>query len=174
MLSDLKIMSGFFVNYKKILAHPGLMSIAEGTSAKDWCKTRFPSLESYQACSSSKIDRLVKILKHHLGEENNDAEPLFYGRDGTRCPPPTNLAHRLVSGGLSGAEQLDPDVAGNAAAPVPSPRKARQGTVAPAASGPQKRRKIIVYCHLEQTWVLVAHVSPHIRLRAGTLTVSCA
>lgn len=163
-------MNGFFVNYKKILAHPGLMAIPDGTSAKEWCKTRFPTLESYKACSSSKIDRLVELLQHHLGEEQNEAPALFFGRDGAQGPPPTNFAHQLISSGLLGAEQIDPAVADAAMAPVPSPRKVRQGTVAPAASGPQKRRKIIVYCHLEQTWVLVAHVSRVVPRHTRTLT----
>lgn len=128
-----------------------------------WLQTEFPTLESYLANPSSKISRLVEIIQHHIGPENNLAQPLFWNEAGDRIPPPSDV-------------DLSPDIEedhpGN---PTPvelekttestksGSAKKRGAAVAEAKplEDPQRRRKIVVYCHLKFGWSLIAHVGEY-------------
>jgi hypothetical protein len=92
-------------------------------SAEEHVRSLFPTLEDYKANPSAKLDRLIRCVTQHFGDENADAPPLCWERDGMEIPAPPMLK-----------------------SPVKSKRK-------------PKRRKIVVYCRLSQSWILVAHVS---------------
>lgn len=107
----------------------------------------FPTLEAYEANISSKISRLVEIIQHHIGEQNNFAPPLFWDRQGNRTAPPPGT-------------DLTPDIEASEAV---SNDTATQPSLLPdkdiLLQNPQRHRKIVVYCHLKFGWSLIAHVS---------------
>jgi hypothetical protein len=121
-LSD--VLQGFFTGLKKILVHPILMQSREpGVSAEEHVRQLFPTLESYRSNRSPKLDRVLHLAGHHLGEKNAKSGPLFWDVEGNLC-------------------ERD----------EPIPRRTEpEGDVA--------RRKMVVYCHLSQSWTLVTHVS---------------
>ncbi|KAG8719890.1 hypothetical protein FRC08_001754 [Ceratobasidium sp. 394] len=116
-------LDGFFTRLKKILVHHILMrERPPHLSFEEHVQALFPTLAAYQNNPSPKLDRLIRVLKHHSGDENADAPPLSWNEDGTECS----------------SDELF--------------------KLARDSSGDSKRRKIVVYCHLSQSWTLVAHV----------------
>ncbi|KAG9086419.1 hypothetical protein FS749_003661 [Ceratobasidium sp. UAMH 11750] len=116
-------LDGFFTRLKKILVHHILMrERPPHLSFEEHVQALFPTLAAYRNNPSPKLDRLVRILTHHSGDENADAPPLSWNEDGVECS----------------SDELF--------------------KLARDSSGDSKRRKIVVYCHLSQSWTLVAHV----------------
>lgn len=85
-------------------------------------------MEAYKANPSPKIDRLLRMLEHHVGPGKGASKPLYWDREGNEME-----SDDLFYVQSDNEEQEVPD------------------------------RKVIVYCHLSQSWTLVAHVSalPH-------------
>ncbi|EUC56386.1 SNF2 family amino-terminal protein, partial [Rhizoctonia solani AG-3 Rhs1AP] len=87
-------LSGFFTSLKKILVHPWLLKVKpKQKSTEDYMKELFPDLKTYRNNPSPKIDRLIRILRHHLGKENARSGPLRWNKDGTEMEGTVPLAH---------------------------------------------------------------------------------
>ncbi|EUC56996.1 SNF2 family amino-terminal protein, partial [Rhizoctonia solani AG-3 Rhs1AP] len=114
--SDSKLIEGFFTRLKQILVHHRLDTADKKTDVKGFFKDK----SSYEADLSAKIDRVLRICRHHLGTENTHAPPLYWNVDGEEIPgPPLD-------------EAAQPDNA--------------------------KKRKIVIYCHLSNSWNLLDQV----------------
>ncbi|KDN44234.1 hypothetical protein RSAG8_05707, partial [Rhizoctonia solani AG-8 WAC10335] len=83
--SDCRVdIGGWLTDIKKALIHPILIVERDDTRTfKEWVGFKFPTRAAYEANPSAKLDRLLLCIKHHIGDKNKDAGPLFWNRNGT-------------------------------------------------------------------------------------------
>ncbi|KAG8699862.1 hypothetical protein FRC11_013416, partial [Ceratobasidium sp. 423] len=91
-------------------------------SVEEWVEGLVADLDAYKWEPSPKIDRLLRILQHHLGLENARNGPLHWNKDGTEMERTIPLAH---------PNEVD---------------------------SPPQTKKVVVYCHLSESWSLVNRI----------------
>ncbi|GAB1526326.1 hypothetical protein RhiTH_009493 [Rhizoctonia solani] len=106
---------GFFTRVKQLLVHPGLETYLDEMARRreekraekegrdtgsvhsadservesdidKFVQLMFPTLDTYIANPSKKLDRMLEIVAHHIGDKNKNNPPLAWSPDGKQVP----------------------------------------------------------------------------------------